>query len=118
MFGKNKKAAKPAKMHVKTGDQVIVISGKYANGDKPAIGKVLEVSRKEGKVIVEGVHIVTKHVKPRRQGEAGGIVKAEGAIYASKVMLYCPKCDKGVRVRHVDAAGAKGRFCAKCGESL
>ena len=119
MFGKNTKKAEPKKLHVKTGDTVIVTSGKYANGDKPVIGKVLEVSKKEGKIIVEGVHIVTKHVKPRRQGEAGGIVKAEGAIYASKVMLYCPKCDRGVRVRHVNKeTGAKGRFCVKCGESL
>jgi large subunit ribosomal protein L24 len=106
------------KMHVKTGDTVVVISGKDANGKEKAVGKVLGVSPSEGKVIVEGVHIVSKHVKPRKQGEPGGIIKTEGAIYASKVMLYCPKCDKGVRVRHVDAAGAKGRFCAKCGESL
>ena len=119
MFGKKTKAANTQKMHVKTGDQVIVVSGKYANGEKPVIGKVIEVSKKEGKIIVEGVHMITKHVKPRRQGETGGIVKTEGAIYASKVMLYCPKCDKGVRVRHINKeTGAKGRFCAKCGESL
>ena len=103
-----------ARMHIKTGDTVIVLSG----DDKGVKGEVIAVSPEEGKVIVKGANIIHKHVKPRRQGEAGGIVDAEGAIYASKVMLYCPKCDKGVRVRHVDAAGAKGRFCAKCGESL
>ena len=114
-----KKTNKPQKMHVKTGDQVIVVSGAYSNGEKPVVGEVLEVSHKEGKVIVKGVHMVTKHVKPRRQGESGSIVKTEGAIYASKVMLYCPKCEKGVRVRHVNKeTGAKGRFCVKCGESL
>ena len=65
-------------LHVKTGDNVMIISGK----DKGQTGKVLQVSPKEGKVIVEGRNMVTKHVKPRRQGEQGGIVKAEGAMYA------------------------------------
>ena len=73
-------------LHVKTGDNVMIISGK----DKGKTGKVLQTSPKEGKVIVEGLNMVTKHVKPRRQGEQGGIVKAEGAIYACKVMPVCP----------------------------
>ena len=77
-------------LHVKTGDNVMIISGK----DKGKTGKVLAVSPKEGKVIIEGRNMVTKHVKPRRQGEQGGIVKAEGAIYACKVMPVCPKCGK------------------------
>ena len=83
-------------LHVKTGDNVMVISGK----DKGKTGKVLQTSPKEGKVIVEGLNMVTKHVKPRRQGEQGGIVKAEGAIYACKVMPVCPKCGKATRVAH------------------
>lgn len=103
------------KIHVKKDDTVIVISG----NDKGKKGKVLGVSPKEGKVIVQGVHIVKKHVKPRRQGEAGGIVEAEGAIYASKVQLYCAKCGKGVRAAHkVLEDGKKVRVCAKCGENL
>ena len=119
MFEKFSKGNKYGKVHVKQGDMVIVKSGSYANGKEPAIGKVLEVSPKEGKVIVEGVHVVTKHVKPRRQGEAGGLVKAEGAIYASKVMLYCPKCSKGVRVgKKITEDGEKVRVCKKCGENL
>ena len=107
-----------SKMHVKTGDTVVVISGKYANGDEKAVGKVIAVSPSEGKVIVEGVHIVTKHVKPRRQGEEGGLIKTEGAFYASKVNVYCAKCDKGVRVSHKIVDGKKIRVCAKCGEEL
>ena len=83
-------------LHVKTGDNVMIISGK----DKGKTGKVLQTSPKEGKVIVEGLNMVTKHVKPRRQGEQGGIVKAEGAIYACKVMPVCPKCGKATRVAH------------------
>ena len=69
-------------LHIKTGDNVQIMSGK----DKGKQGKVLEVSPKEKKVIVEGRNLVTKHVKPRRQGEQGGIVKAEAPIYACKVM--------------------------------
>ena len=102
------------KLAVKTGDVVVVNSG----DDKGKKGKVLEVSKAEGKVIVEGVNIVTKHVKPRRQGEAGGIVDAEGAIYASKVALYCKTCDKGVRVKNKVVDGKKVRVCAKCGQEL
>ncbi|MBQ7398856.1 MAG: 50S ribosomal protein L24 [Clostridia bacterium] len=102
------------KLAVKAGDTVVVNSG----DDKGKKGKVLEVSRGEGKVIVEGVNIVTKHVKPRRQGEEGGLIKTEGAFYASKVNVYCAKCDKGVRVSHKIVDGKKIRVCAKCGEEL
>ena len=104
-----------SKMHVKSGDTVYVISGKYAK----SVGKVIAVSPSEGKVIVEGVHKVKKHVKPRKQGEPGGIIETEGAIYASKVMLYCPKCQAGRRVKHVrNAGGERSRVCTKCGETL
>ena len=103
------------KVHVKKGDEVVVINGKY----RGARGKVMAVSPAENKVIVEGVNIVTKHVKPRRQGEEGGLIKTEGAFYASKVNVYCAKCDKGVRVAHKALEdGSKVRVCAKCGEIL
>lgn len=103
------------KLHIKNGDSVIVISG----DDKGKKGKVVQASPDEGKVIIEGVNIVTKHVKPRKQGAAGGLIKAEGALYASKVLLYCSKCDKGVRTKHqVLKDGSKIRVCAKCGENL
>ena len=103
-----------AKMHIKTGDTVVVLSGE----DKNVQGEVIAVSPEEGKVIVKGVNIIHKHVKPRRQGETGGIVDAEGAIYASNVALYCPKCEKGVRVRHEVVDGKKVRVCAKCGHKF
>ena len=102
------------KLHIKKDDTVIVVSG----DDKGKKGKVVEVSPKEGKVIVEGVNIVSKHVKPRKQGEAGGIVKVEGAMYASKVQLYCAKCGKGVRAKTAIVDGKKTRVCAKCGAQL
>ncbi len=104
-----------AKVHVKTGDNVKIISGK----DKGKSGKVLEVSPKEGKIIIEGRNLATKHVKPRKMGDAGGIVKAEAPIYASKVMLVCPKCKAATRLAHaVDKDGKKKRLCKKCGETF
>ena len=103
------------KVHVKTGDTVMVISG----DDKGKKGKVMAVSPKEGKVIVEGVNMVSKHVKPRRMGEAGCILKAEGAMYASKVQIICPRCKKPTRIGHkLNEDGTKSRTCAKCGEIL
>lgn len=103
------------KVHVKTGDSVVILSGK----DKGKTGKVLAVSPKEGKVIVEGCNIATKSVKPRRQGQAGGIVKAEAAMYSSKVALMCPKCNKGVRYGvKLNEDGKKIRICRHCGAEL
>ena len=101
-------------MNVKKGDTVIVLSGK----DKGKQGKVLGTVPSEAKVVVEGINMVTCHVKPRRQGEQGGIVKAEGAMYASKVMPVCPKCGKAVRVGHVEKDGKMVRVCKKCGAEL
>ena len=97
-------------LHVKKGDTVIVVSG----NSKGTKGKVLEVSPKERKVIVEGANIVTKHVKPRRMGEPGGLIKAESALYADKVQLICPKCGRPTRTGHkIDAKGKKVRTCKK-----
>ena len=102
-------------VHVKRDDEVIVISG----DDKGSRGKVIAVSPKEGKLLVGGVNIVSKHVKPRRRGEPGGIIKTEGAIYACKVQLYCSKCNKGARIRNKKSGDGKSvRICAKCGEEL
>ena len=103
------------KVHVKTGDTVVILSGK----EKGKKGKIMAVSPTEGKVIVEGRNMVSKHVKPRKMGEQGGIIKAEGAIYACKVQVVCPRCGKPTRVAHkVYEDGTKGRVCTKCGESL
>ncbi len=115
-----------SKVHVKTGDTVILLTGKYedkynSKGDRKT-GKVLEVSPKEDKVIVEGINIITKHVKPTRMGEKGGIIKTEAPVYASKVQLVCPKCGKPTRVGHVFEEDGdvvkKLRACKKCGKSF
>lgn len=103
------------KVHVKSGDKVIIISGR----DKGKEGKVLEVSPSEGKVIIEGCNMATKHAKPRKMGEQGGLLQVETAIYASKVMLVCPKCGKPTRLAHkVLADGSKKRLCKACGETF
>ena len=104
-----------SKVHVKTGDTVVVLSG----SEKGKKGKVIAVSPKEGKVIIEKVNLVSKHVKPRRMGETGGIVEAEGAMYASKVAIVCPHCNKATRIGHnVLEDGTKERICRKCGAAL
>ena len=95
-------------MNIKKGDTIVVLSGK----DKGKQGKVLGTVPSEAKVVVEGINMVTCHIKPRRQGEEGGIVKREAAIYASKVALYCPDCKKGVRTHTETVDGKKVRVCS------
>ena len=101
-------------MNIKRDDKVIVLSGK----DKGTEGKVLSVDPKAGKVIVEGVSVASKHSKPRKQGEKGGIIKVETPIYACKVMVVCPKCGKPTRVAHKLENGKNVRVCKKCGATM
>ena len=107
-------------MKIKTNDTVIVLSGK----DKGKKGKVLKAMPSENKVIVEGVSIAACHTKPRKQGEQGGIVETEGAIYASKVALYCTNCKAGRRTKTAvttdekTGKSIKTRVCAKCGKKI
>ncbi len=111
-----------SKMNIKTGDTVVLLTGsasykKDKNGNV-ITGKVLEVSPSEGKVIVEGFNRVKKHVKPRKQGEQGGIIEVDSPIYACKVQLYCSSCKKGVRTHTVVENGEKTRVCCKCGKKI
>ena len=101
------------KMHVKRGDVVRVISGK----DKGKEGKVITAIPEKNKVVVEGVALVSKHQKARRQGEQSGIVRVEAAIDASNVLRVCPKCGKAVRTGvKILEDGSKARYCKKCEE--
>ena len=103
------------KLHVRKGDNVIVLSGK----DKGKKGKVLSVFPKSGKVIVEGVAMATKHKKPRTQTDVGGIIHQEAPIYACKVMHICDKCGQPTRIaRKVMEDGSIARVCKKCNEIL
>ena len=101
-------------MNIRKDDKVVVISGR----DKGKEGKVLKADPKAGKVIVEGVSVASRHMKPRKQGEQGGIIKMETPIYACKVMVVCPKCGKPTRVAHKLDGDKKVRVCKKCGANL
>ena len=101
-------------MNIKNDDKGVVLSGK----DKGKQGKVLIADPKAAKVVVEGVNVATKHQKPRKQGEEGGIIQVETPIYVSKVQLVCPKCGKGTRVGHKIDGDKKVRVCRKCGAEI
>jgi len=103
-------------LHVKTGDRVIVLSGK----DKGKISSIKKAIPQKGKVIVEGVNIITKAMKPNpMKNIQGGLVKYEAPIFSSKVMLYCQKCQKPTRIRYeVLENDQKTRVCKKCGEQI
>jgi large subunit ribosomal protein L24 len=102
------------KMNVKKGDTVQVITGK----DKGQTGKVITVIPKEGKVVVEKVNMVSRHVKARKQGDESGIIQKEAPLYVSKVMLYCPKCSRGVRTGRKVTGDKKVRVCKRCGAEI
>jgi large subunit ribosomal protein L24 len=114
-YGASKAAKAVHKLHVRTNDVVVVISGK----EKGKKGKVLEAMPKTGRVVVEGVAVVSRHQKPRRQGAPGGIIHKEAAIAASNVMLMCGSCGKATRNAHqILEDGAKVRACKKCGAAF
>ena len=102
-------------LSIRKGDTVVVLSGK----DKGKKGKIISTIPSKQKVIVEGVNMSTKHKKPRRQTDPGGIMHQESPIYACKVMLYCNKCGQATRVGHViDNDGEKTRRCKNCTEQI
>lgn len=103
------------KVHVKKGDTVVVITGK----DKDKRGKILQVLPRENRVIVEGVNIVKRHIRPRPGLTQTGIVEKPAPIHASNVMVYCERCGAPRRARRkVLQDGQKVRVCVKCGESF
>ena len=102
------------KMSIRKDDLVVVLSGK----DKGKQGKVLGTVPGSLKVVVEGINMVTCHVKPRKQGEEGGILQKEAPLYACKVMRVCPKCDKPTRAASKMVDGKKVRVCKHCGAEL
>jgi large subunit ribosomal protein L24 len=103
-------------VHVRKDDMVEVITGDDADG-RPR--KVLRVLPDKGKIVVEGVNRVYKHVKPNRRNPQGGRLSKEMPINASNVQLYCPSCRRGVRHgRRYEPNGAKVRYCKKCGAAL
>ena len=101
-------------MNIKKDDIVKVIAGK----DKGKEGKVMMADPENGRVVVSGVNVITKHQKARNQQNPGGIIKKEAAIDASNVMLVCKKCGKATRLAVKEIDGKKVRVCKKCGAAI
>ncbi len=97
-------------MKIKKGDNVLIIRGK----DRGKTGKVIRVLPKENKIVVEGLNLVKKHVKPRRKGEKGKIIEISMPIYVSNVKLLCPNCRQPTRVGYKLENEEKFRICKKC----
>ena len=125
---KSKIKSVPKKLHVKTGDTGVVISGRSNNdkrsnkssqlGDKGKIGKVLKVFPKLGKVVVEGVNVKKKHLKPTQMNTQGEIVEREVPIFSSKVMLWDESVKSATRVRYEIKDGKKVRISVKSGKEI
>jgi large subunit ribosomal protein L24 len=101
-------------MKIKRNDQVLIISG----DDKGKKGKVLKVFPSERKILVEGVSLTTKHVRPKKSGQKGQIVKSPRAINVSVAKIICPKCGKSTRVGYEIKGEKKNRICKKCGSQI
>lgn len=97
-------------MKIKKNDNVIILSGK----DKGKQGKILRVFPDREKVMVEGLNLMTKHVRPRKQGERGERVELPRAVFTGKVQVVCPKCSKPTRVGWQIEGDKKERVCKKC----
>ena len=102
-------------MHIKKDDIVMVIAGK----EKGKTGKVLKVIPKENKAVVEKINIVKKHVRPTPNNPQGGIIEKEAPIHLSNLLLFCSRCNRGVRTgKKILEDGRKVRYCKKCNEIL
>ena len=98
-------------MKIRKGDTVQILSG----NDKGKTGEVLETIPKTSRIIVKGINIRKKHIKPKKQGAEGGIVPVECSIHSSKANVVCPKCGKATRIAMKVEDGKKVRVCKKCG---
>lgn len=101
-------------MKIKNGDTVLIISGK----DRDKTGKVTEVFPKDNKIIIEGLNIVKKHVRAKKEGEKGQRVEVPRPLDVSNVKLICPKCKKATRIGHRLLEKTKVRICKKCGQEI
>lgn len=97
-------------MNIKTNDKVKVIAGK----DRGKEGKVIQVFKKENKIVVEGVNLLKKHMRARKQGEKGQVIELPAPFDASNAKVICPKCGLAVRVSAKEEAETKKRACKKC----
>ena len=102
-------------LKIKKGDKIVVISGK----DKGKTGKILRISTKNNRAVVEGINLVKKHFRRRSESEPGGIKEIPIAIHESNIMLFCPNCSKGIRfeIKRMDKK-TKIRICKKCSNPI
>ena len=101
-------------MKIRKNDQVLVISGK----DRGRKSKIIKVFPKEGKVVIDGVNLRKKHVKPKKSGEKGQIVETPAPLNVSDLKLICSKCGKPTRVGYKVEGKRKYRICKKCGQEI
>jgi large subunit ribosomal protein L24 len=101
-------------MKLKKGDQVVIISGK----DRGKRGKILDVFPSEARVVVEGVNIRKKHVRPKKSGEKGQVVQTPAPLAVSNLKLICPKCGQPTKVGYKVVEDKKYRLCKKCGQEI
>jgi len=101
-------------MKIKKGDTVLIISGK----NRGKRGKVLQVFPREGRVVVEGVNLRKKHIRPRRAGEKGQIVEMPAPLHVSNIKIICSKCRKATRIGYKIVDKKKFRICKKCGQEI
>ncbi len=102
-------------LKIKNNDKVKILQGK----DKGKTGKVLRIDRKNGRVYVEGMNMVSRHTRKQSQNDPGGIIKKEGPIHMSNVVPVCPQCGKPSRIGIASGKqGQKSRICKKCGEQI
>jgi large subunit ribosomal protein L24 len=101
-------------MKVKKGDSILITAGK----DKGRTGKIIKAMPKELKVLVEGINLKKKHVRPKREGEKGQVVEIPVPMDISNIKLICPKCGKATRVGFKIEKEQKSRVCKKCGQII
>jgi len=102
------------KIKIKKGDEVIMLNGK----DKGKKGKVLKIVRKSNRVVVDGLNLVKKNLKPKKQGEKGEVISMPRSVDISNVAIFCSRCNKGVRVGFRLSGEQKMRICRKCLETI
>ncbi len=101
-------------MKVKKGDNVLIIAGK----DKGRTGKITRAYPKELKVLIEGINLKKKHVRPKREGEKGQVVEIPSPLDISDVKIVCPKCGKVARTGYKLEKDKKFRICKKCDQEI
>jgi large subunit ribosomal protein L24 len=101
-------------MKIKKGDQVIVISGK----DRGRKGKVLKVFPKAERIMIEGINLRKKHLRPKRSGEKGQIIETLAPIHVSNIKIICAKCGKATRISYKIEKKEKYRICKKCAQEV